>query len=335
MTPAAELQVAMAGRGNPYKVLTPLRKEMLRAIHETYPDSTLSALQQQFQYDQLEAEVTPLLEASLLRERNGVYAPGFYIADAEETSRGIAHAREMGARLANQIMRDWVNLKPVIENLNLAPWTFDDLAFFLIDNRVLDVGLLNALVRDGTLLPPAPSRPSPDFPGAHYYFWMVEGDSDALGAYGQRYTLLPWNRWLLLTYGRYQRRGVVISERIDLERRVKQFADTVASAKALGRAASLPVFNRQTVTAWETQIEPFTVRLAQIYRASESEIRALFKSSRASEYAPESFTDFFCWYDHLSYAHAIDALSAAGVLHVPAQGFTAAIWYEVPSFASF
>jgi hypothetical protein len=335
MIPVAELHIAMAGRGNPYSVLTPLRKELLRATHELYPDATRSQLQQRFQHDQLETELTPLLEASLLQKTNDVYTPCFFIADAEETSRTNAHAQMTGRHLAHQVIRDWVTLRAAIESLKLKPWTFDDLAFFLIGNRVLDNGLLNALARDGTLLGSAPARPSPDFPGAHYCFWMVEGEADALGAYGQRYTVLPWDHWMLLTYGRYRRSGVVISERVEMERRTKNLADTAASAKALGRTASLPVFNRRAVTAWETQIAPLTDDLVQIYRSSQSAIRDLFKSFRASEYAPESFTDFFCWYDHLSYAHAIDALSAAGLLHVPARGFTAAIWYEVPRFASF
>jgi hypothetical protein len=60
--------------------------------------------------------------------------------------------------------------------------------------------------------------------------------------------------------------------------------------------------------------------------AREAELRELFGSLRAAQLPGTSFGEFFCWYDHVIYAHAIDELVKAGLIMMPPACFTAVIW---------
>jgi hypothetical protein len=72
-----------------------------------------------------------------------------------------------------------------------------------------------------------------------------------------------------------------------------------------------------------------------IYQDHEDLLRQLHATLHASIYAPYGFSEFFCWYDHVAYAHAIDVLASADVLSIPEHRFTAALWYEGPEANSF
>lgn len=319
----------MAGRGNPYAVLSDSRKLMLYALHNASPEA--------IQNVQRETELKPLVEASLVKQcADRRYRPTFFIADAQEVKRVNQQARETGHQLAARVKMSWSKLQTAFAKMQVSQkFSFAEQAFFLVGDCILDVGLLNALARDGNLLTAAPARPSPNFPDAHYCFWMIEGDADSLGCYGQRCTALPWHHWTLLTFGRYRTKGQTITSRSTLEQHIRQLSPTVPSATALGRKAALATYNRQAVMLWEQITRPLCDDLVQVYNREQTQLKTLFTSCRSSKYAPESFVDFFCWYDHLAYAHAIDELIATGLLELPQSGFTTALWYEIPKFAAF
>src|SRR5262249_57923000 len=79
---------------------------------------------------------------------------------------------------------------------------------------------------------------------------------------------------------------------------------------------------------WTASMQKYANDLVAIYYAQEPELRQLYGSLQASTYAPHGFGEFFCWYDHVAYAYAIDMLAEAGGLVIPDQRYTAAIWYE-------
>ncbi len=319
----------MAGRGNPYAMLTDARKLLLYALHNAAPDA--------IQNIQGETELKPLVEASLVKQcADGTYRPTFFIADAHEVERVNHQARETGLQLAARVKMSWSTLQSAFAKLHVSEkFSFAEQAFFLVGDCVLDVGLLNALARDGNLLTPAHARLSPNFPEARYCFWMIEGDADSLGCYGQRYTPLPWHHWTLLTFERYRTKSQPITSRSTLEQHLQQLAPTVPNATALGRRAALATYNSQAVMLWEQTTRPLCNDLVQVYNREQTHLKTLFASCHSSIYAPESFGDFFCWYDHLAYAHAIDELIATGYLELPQSGFTTALWYTIPKFAAF
>jgi hypothetical protein len=316
----------MAGRGNPYAVITPASKALLRALHDADDRSD--------QFDNGLEPTLKLLESKSLiaRDGRGRHRPSFFIADAREAVQVNAHAQAIGHALALEVERNWGALLGLYQTLKISKTiAFAETAFFLIGDHLLDLGLLDALARDATLMPGAPARPDPDWDDARYYCWMIEGDAALTGRYGQRYTDLPWAQWLLLTFGQYRVHGQPNTERTGLEQRTRDLAQTPGmTPSGLGTAAGIPVFARADTLAWERGIRPFADGLVDIYLRHQNEVRTVYDACRASQYAPHSFGDFVCWYDHLAYSHAIGTLEARGLMPIPPDRFVAALWYHNP-----
>ncbi|NDJ87136.1 MAG: hypothetical protein GYB66_14755 [Chloroflexi bacterium] len=170
MYDVGSLHTIMAGSGKPQKVLTDLRKQIIRALHDQH---SLSEIQVMFglAHGALIAELTPLVDASLVAKRKDTYQPLFFVADADETRRVAAHATTAGEALFAQLQTDWEALSQAYQALEISRRIpFPEIAFLLVGANILDIGLLRALEQDGTLMPPSPHRPSPDAPDAHYYF---------------------------------------------------------------------------------------------------------------------------------------------------------------------
>lgn len=327
---AERLHVIMAGNGSPYRSLTPLRKRLLRALRQ---DVSMVSLAEAFGLSiaNLEAELAPLVAAHLLRKRQGTYQPAFFIADAAETERITAHALTVGRGLADCLMEHWDSLEAAFQQLTARPQRdFCDLAFLLVGDRILDVGLLDVLASNASLMPPAPARPAPDRPDARYYFWMVEGERDQVGRYGQRAMELPWQPWHLLTFGQYHLAGKpnVDREALEASARAALIEHRVSTPSELARHLNLLAFHRADTRLWAHVATRYAVRLESVYLDNERSLRDAYATLRASRYAPYGFGEFFCWYHHLAYASAIDMLAEAGVMNIPEHRYIAALWYE-------
>jgi hypothetical protein len=326
------LQAVMAGNGTPYAVLTPLRKQLLRALYDE-----MSLVQISFQFGmpirEIQAELAPLVEASLARDHDGRYAPTFFIADAEETRRVADHAAETGAVLAACLQEQWDDIEQVYRQLSISrSHTLIQTAFFLIGNLILDTGMLDTLARDATLMPGAPARPSPDSPDAHYYFWMVEGNADDLGHYGAQAIALPQAGWFLITFGRYHidekpntaRQGWTANAH-DLLQKIPNIVP-----KILAERLNALLLDEADARRWADCVQAQTQRLLQFWHSQRAALNQLYGTLKAVRYAPYGSAEFFCWYNHLAFAAAIDMLAYAGDLLIPEAQFSAAVCYQVP-----
>ena len=327
----------MAGNGNPYSVLTPLCKGLLRAFHDrlSLPDVAVAF---GISAADVERELEPLVTASLAQEQNGHYQATFFIASSTETLQVTAHARGTGRLLAQQLLLRWNNIETAYKQLAVShDYDLRNLAFLFVGDVILDVGLLDALARDGTLMPSAPARPSPDHPDARYYFWMVEGDADQLGWYGQRAIALSWEHWYLLTFGRYWIDSAPNAAREALETKARELltANLANDPEALAEHLNIPLVNQTDARRWWQCVKSYAADLLSVYRERADTLRQLYTSLHASTYAPYGFGEFFCWYDHVAYANAIDVLADAGVLVIPQRQFIAALWYEQPDENGF
>jgi hypothetical protein len=334
---ALALHAIMAGTGDPYAVLTPLRMGLLRGLHDGLAVPQL-AERLGLTPDDVRQELASVVVASLAVEEDGGYCSTFLIADAEETRRVEAHARGAGRALADALLTHWAEVEATYRELAIArTWGLREVGFVLVGDRILDVGLLRALAREGTLMPPAPARPGPGRPDARYYFWMIEGDPDHLGRYGQRRNTLPWEGWALLTFGQYQVGEARNEARDALEAAARAVlaAGQAPTPKALAGSLGLPAVAPRDASRWAELGRRLGAELLRVYRGREDEIRTLHAGLRASRYLPNGFAEFFCWYDHLAYAHALDALAAEGMLAIPPSRFGAAIWYEGPGVGEF
>jgi len=310
---------AMAGKGDPYSVM---RVEHLVLLGRLHGGQTVAGPAD---------DLAPLHAASLLTIEEGRYRPAFFIADRAETTRIDRHARALGAQLADALLARWTTLERHYATLTIShTHTLTELAFLLVGDRILDVGLLDALAAEGELMPAAPPRPSPTDPQARYYFWLIAGKAAQLGRYGQRVTALPWPGWELATFGQYQLDGQTNTAREALEVRVLECLATAQTTTpaALAAAFALPLLDHDDTARWVEAERFATAALVVVYKANEPDLRALYASLRTSAAAPTGFGEFFCWYDHLAYAYAIDALSAAGAMSLPAARFAAMLRHE-------
>lgn len=317
---------AMVGKGDPYSVV---RVEYLALLGRLHAGQIIAAP---------DDDLAPLHAASLLAIGAGRYRPAFFIADRAETVRIDRHARALGAQLADALLTRWATLERHYATLALSrTQTLTKLAFLLVGDRILDVGLLDSLAADGGLMPAAPARPSPTDPAARYYFWLIAGEAAQLGRYGQRVTALPWPGWELATFGQYQLDGQPNTARETLEMRVQDTMHVAAqdtTPATIAATFALPFFDRDDAARWATVERDTAAALVAVCKANESDLGALYTSLRASGTAPTGFGEFFCWYDHLAYAHAIDALDAAEVMPIPNARFAAMIRYE-PATGTF
>jgi hypothetical protein len=306
-----QLRAVMAGSGRPYDVLTDLRKQLIRALHDGY---TPGQIQDMFglSHETLLAELNPLVEASLVRQDGATFQPNFFVADAHETQRAIEQANVVGKELFEQLNDDWDAISSIYQSLKIARvYSLQDVGLLLIGAVVLDTGLLEYLARDATLLPPAPHRPGPQTPDAHYYFWMIEGGPDAIGKYGQATLQVPYEGWMFFTFGQYVIGQKHNESRILFQDDVSQAAESVSSASQLARQYKFPAFTAADVARWSLIVRNECERLLSVYKANETALRSLYASLKASRTSAYGFAEFFCWFDHVAYAAAIDLLAAA------------------------
>ena len=335
--PPRRLHAAMAGTGDPYAALTPLRLRLLRGLHDAVPVSTLAS-STGLTFDRLLAELDPLRAASLVTDASGYPRPSFLVVTSGETARVDVHAAATGQQLAARIRAHWATIVDGYARLAVSATTaLAGIAFLLVGDRVLDVGLLDGLAREHTLMPPAPARPSPGHPDARYYFWMIEGNHAQLGRYGQRVTPLADETWSLLTFGEYTRGDVPNDARDRLEGNVKAYlaADPARTPARLAGHLGLPLIDQEDARAWWGTVRACVDDLVGVYRGGGPALRRLYAGLSAGAYLHDGFGEFVCWYDHLAYAHAIDTLAEQGLLTIPPARFSAAIWQDPPESSRF
>ncbi len=326
-------QQMMAGSGSPWAVLTPLRKQMLRALHDGHTADELRDLFE-LSNDQVHAELAPLAEASLLQTVEDVYLPAFFIADAEEVERVCEHARTVGAKMGEELLCRWGELENLYAQLSIhKAEPFSTHAFLLVGDLVLDLGLLAALKREGSLLPAPPPRPSPERPDAQYFFWMIEGTFDQVCRYGHRDEELPWDPWRLVSFGQYYLDDTPNEYRNGQFDQARAMAvdGRATSPHQLAKRIERPIIEEGDAERWRRGIYPFTSALTSVYKESETSIRGLYGTLRASSYTPYGFEEFFCWYEHVAYSQAIDFLEAEEALLVPEHRYTIAVWHGRPA----
>ncbi len=324
------LYMSMAGSGNPWGALTTLRKQLMRALFDKIPISELGDIFN-LTINEIKSELTPLVEAHLVKEFDGQYHPAFFIANGEETQLTIEHASHIGQSFASHLLNRWNDLDDHYNHLAVSKsYSFQTLAFLLVGGRLLDIGLLEALAKDRTLLLPAPSRPSSDRPDARYYFFMIEGDLSSLGKYGQEDISLPWSNWYFLSFGRNFINGKFNNARQDIEEKFRNLIDkkVVENPQALSKKLNIPLIDQKDAEYWLKVVRLYVNDLVRIYNDAKTELEEIYTSFEVSKRSSDYFGEFICWHVHFTYASAIDNLVSKGVISLPSQYFTAMLWYR-------
>jgi hypothetical protein len=321
--------ISMAGSGDPWSHLTPERKTLLRALHDGLSPERIEEILN-LSRDEILAEVRPLEEIGLVQAGHGWYHPDFFIADRRETEMTYAHSKATGRFLAEVLLSRWSELERSFASLELSrSHSLRDLGFMLVGGRMLDIGMLGALVDDGSLLTPAPPRPSPERSDGRYYIWMVEGDLEHLGRYGQEDIDLPRANWHFLTFGQNMVSGRSNPPRESLEQKCQDLiaATSDGSPELFARELNVLLMSQDDSDAWAAVTERFSADLVATLKNSGPDIQGFFRTLQAGRYAEDSLGEFFVWYYHLAFAWAIDQLEEEGVITIPPERFSSLILY--------
>ena len=324
----SRVYLSLAGSGDPWSSLTKLRKRILRELHYT-PDMNELASILEMTPDNLKAEIQPMIESSLVHESKDGFRPSFLVTDEVETQTVFDHACEFSKYLVEKTEVQLQNIRNSYQKLDLSKSiNFEDVALFLVGGRILDIKLLEKLTRGNRVMPPAPPRPSPNRPDAHYYFFMVEGDSVHLGGFGQDDSNMPWEKWHFITFGQNIIDGITNPKRRELEER---YAELIESGMArspieIGKTLNIPIVTLSDSNKWEMLADDMAEILCQSYEEHLDSIKTLHSELKSGQYAPHSYGEFFCWYAHIAYASAIEILEEKGTITIPPSRFQAAIW---------
>jgi len=320
----------MAGSGDPWSALTKKRLQIMIAMHHGLNITQLAEVFNTSE-NQMIDEIKPLIESSLVKVENNNYFPDVLIADQNEAEKVYLFTKNIGTELAEALIADWSILENSFLDLSISrSYTLKDQGFMLVGSRILDLGVLGVLVRDKSLLLPAPYRPSPKQPDGRYYFWIVEGDFVYLGKYGQDDTDLKWTNWHILNFGQGNINGKWNKKRNEFEKKIQVTIelDTLDTPEKLAEKLEIPFLNKDDSKIWEKISAETSRKLFEILKNNEIEIRSFYGSLRTSEYSNNSFGEFFCWFYHLVYAWAIDDLIEKEIIIIPSERYSGIVIYR-------
>jgi len=321
--------LSMAGSGNPWDYFIPSSKLTLRALHDGY---SVAEIQELFQVseEELQEKLDLLMDANLLRKENDNYYPTFLIADEKETLETYNHSKIFGRIIADELTKNWEEIRSEYSKLVISQtYSLKDLSLELVGSKILDIGILEALVKDKTLLKAAPKRPSPKRPDAQYYFFMLDGKVEYLGKYGEDSKDLPWKNWHFFTFGlnivneKYNEPRGRIEERCDELRKSAEVKGPDELASILG----VPILSREDSLAWKEITKNVANNIFLKIKEKEKEILQFYDSLKVSKYANNSLGEFVCWYIHIAYSWAIDFLVEEEILSMPDEKFGTLIIY--------
>ena len=326
----SRVHFSLAGSGDPWSSLTKLRVQIMKELLDGTDLSELAS-ELDLTLEKLKVEIQPLQDASLVWESNGKLKPSFLICDFDETQLVYNDACVFSKNLADTLEDHFDDIKDSYRNLDVSKeWDFEKLAFLLVGGCIIDIKLLEKLTTGSRLLPPAPPRPSPERPDAHYYFWMIEGEKKHLGEYGLDDYDLPWPSWRYFSFGQNLINSKPNPDREQMETKYRELVETksVESPEALGEELGIPIMPPSDSKKFAETSDKYAELLSLSYMEQEQSIFELHSDLKSGKHAPHSFGEFFCWYAHIAYSVAIDTLESNGVLPVPPERFQSAIWYR-------
>jgi len=325
----SKIILSMAGSGNPWDYFKPSSKLTLRALHDGY---SLVEIQRLFQVseEELWERISLLIDANLVKKENEEYYPTFLIVDEEETKKTFHHAEKIGRIIADELSYGLEELKTEFSKLEISKeHAIDDLSLVLIGSKILDIGLLEVLVKDRTLLRPAPKRPSPERPDAQYYFFMIDGQPEHLGKYGEDSKDLPWENWTFVTFGQniVKNRNNVPREKLEERCNEVLKKQKLEKPEDLAEELNVLILSREDSLAWRKTAKKVANQIFLKIKEKEKELLQFYNSLKVSRYSNNSLGEFMCWYIHIAYACAIDFLVEEKAIFIPDEKFGSLIIY--------
>ena len=320
----------MAGRGNPFDYLTPNRMKILFLLNM---EDDLIKISERINtpISEIKSELTLLKSINLVHDyKDGLLKPSCFIASFEEDKVGYSYAQKLGRVLAELLIQRWDEIINSITNLEIYnDLTHQELLFFFVGDKILDIGLLEALVEEEELFRSAPSRPTPKDPSAQYYFSMIQGRTEHLGKYGQEDLKLPWENWYYLSFGQNWIGNEYNERREKLKDKCNKLVDEgVRDPESLAEKLKLLKIGAEDNRVLISTAKAISMVLVKEYLERKTEIQNLYSSFKSSVYNPKGFYEFFSWFHHVVFACSIDYLVDKTFLQIPDSYFSSAIWYR-------
>ena len=159
---------------------------------------------------------------------------------------------------------------------------------------------------------------------------MVEGEPEHLGKYGQDDTDLSWANWHVLNFGQSFIKGVFNLKRKFFEYKITGTikSNRAQSPELLAKELNIPFLNKEDSKTWQDVSRLVSGKLLKVLKVKSPDFKKFYSTLKSSKSTNNSFGEFFCWYYHLSFSHAIDALHEKGVIEIPADGYSGMIMYR-------
>lgn len=323
------IKLSMAGSGDPWSYFKPSSKLTLRALFDGY---SLNEIQEIFEISEKELieKISLLVDASLVKVKDGKYIPDFLIVNEEETKKTYEQSKELGRILADEIKENWDEIENDYSKLSISKsYSLNELSFALVGSKIIDIALLEVLAKDRTLLQPAPKRPSPKRPDAQYYFFMIDGKYKHLGKYGEESMELPKKNWTFITFGQ----GIINEKSNEPRNNIEKKCDEIrkkgeiVEPEEFAKLLDSPMLSMEDSLNWKHTSLKIAERLLVRIKESKQKILDYFKSLKASSYASNSLGEFSCWYFHIVYSWIIDFLIEEKIIPMPHEKFCKLIIY--------
>ena len=272
----------------------------LVALHEQVPVK-------QFQKRMAWADTTLNNHIAFLESKNWlVQADGlkptiFITSDAQGKSL-FSYGTPIALEITQAIEEELYAVKKAYDKTALSKsQTFDELAFFILSDVLLDNWQINNVEREFLMADQRPERH-----GKHYYYAIMENAThpkEEFGIYGNQYRSLNDSTSLAI-YG---------NNRNEAAKRLK--ADPKFKASLLQTATRLSLTDNDILEGIANNFKP---ELLRILAKNSDYMHTVFEKTG---YAKEiSFEEFFIWWYHFIYTDVTNMLAERELLEIPEDG---------------
>ena len=232
-------------------------------------------------------EVPPRPTVFIVTDTQGKSLYGHSIALALELSRSIESERK--------------TIKKMYQNTELAKThSFDELAFFILSDVLLDNWQINNIERDFLKADKRPERH-----GKHYYYALMENSyypKEGFGIYGNQYNRVN-DSLTVVVYG---------NNRSELR---KQLKDDSYVQKLLETAPRISEADNRILTEMANHYRPKLIKL--LVKHTDYILNVYRKTGYEQEI---SFEEFFIWWYHFIYTQTTNILAENNQLEIPPDG---------------
>jgi hypothetical protein len=242
------------------------------------------------------------LESKNWLAQNDGLKPTIFIASNAQGEGLFSYGTPIALEIAHAIEEELYVIKIAYEKMAMSKsQSFDDLAFFILSDVLLDNWQINNVEREFLMTDQRPERH-----GKNYYYAIMENTThprEEFGIYGNQYRSLN-DSTALAIYG---------NNRNEATKRLT--TDSEFKVSLLQTAAKLSKSDNEILKSMANNFKP---ELLRILAKNSEYMHAVYEKTG---YAKEiSFEEFFIWWYHFIYTDVTNMLAEKELLQLPEDG---------------